>query len=243
MRIRKTVDFGKEKRISNINAPMFRNHRKRTDRLNGTSAAVKKINEEHSVDECEGTLIMNFAPHDWHIALTYSDENYVGVDEERAMKDKRNFICKLKRRCEKLGIELKYLTMSEQGVKSDKWHHHFVLPQAISIPLLYECWTFGQIRILNTLYANGDFRGLAKYYVDKTKGGQKEDDRQKGKRRYSFSKNCVKPVITYETNLADSWRKTPRAPKGWMIKKGSLYNSVDGWGGYPYQKYTLIKIE
>lgn len=243
MRIRKTVDLGNERRITNINAPMFGNHRRRSGKIRGTSDAVKKINEAHSVDECECTMKMNFVPHDWHIALTYSDENYPGVDEERALKDRRNFISKLKRRCEKCGIELKYLTMSEQGVRSNKWHHHFVLPQGISIAMMYECWAFGQIRILNTLYANGDFRGLAKYFVDKTKGGQKDDDRRKGQRRYSFSRNCIKPLITYETGLADTWLKNPRPPKGWRIKPDSVYNSEDGWAGYPYQKYTLVKNE
>ncbi len=243
MRIRKTVDFGNEKYITNINAPMYGNHKKRSSRIGGTSKAVKKLNENHAIDECEGILKMNFKPFDWHIALTYSDDNYVGKDEEQVKRDKRNFLSKLKRRCQKCGIELKYLTMSEQGVRSDKWHHHFVLPQEISIAMLYDCWKFGQIRILNTLYANGDFRGLATYFVDKTKGGQKDDDRIKGQRRYSFSHNCVKPIITYETGLSDTWLRNPRPPKGWRIKADSVYNSVDGWGGYPYQKYILVKIE
>ena len=240
MRIRKTVDFGNERHVTNVNAPMFGNHKKRIGRIQGTSQAVKKINEEHSIDYCFGKLRMNFRPCDWHIALTYSDENYVD-DEQRAMKDRRNFISKLRRRCIKAGIELKYLVMTEQGVKSKKWHHHFVLPQEISIAMLYECWQFGHIRILNTLYPDGDFRGLAKYFVDKTKGGQKEDDRKKGCSHYRFSKNCKDPVITYETGLSDTWLAVPRPPKGWRLKPDSLYNSVDGWGGYPYQKYILIR--
>ena len=56
-------------------------------------------------------------------------------------------------------------------------------------------------------------------------------------------KFCGKPVITYETGLADTWRKNPRPPKGWHIKPDSVYNSEDGWAGYPYQKYTLVKNE
>lgn len=240
-RIRKTVDFGNERHVTNVNAPMFGNHNSRGVSLRDTSEAVKKVNEEHSIDSCLGKLKMNFRPHDWHIALTYSDENYSGVDEKRALKDRRNFISKLRRRCRKAGIDLKYLVMSEQGVKSNKWHHHFVLPQEISIAMLYECWQFGQVRILNTMYSNGEFRGLAKYFVDKTKDGQKENDRRKGCSRYRFSKNCAEPKITYETGLSDTWLAVPRPPKGWVLKPDSLFNSVDGWGSYPYQKYILIK--
>ncbi len=242
MRIRKIVDYGNERHITNTNAPMFRNHKKRSKKLRGTSAAVKKINEEHSVDIAFGKLKMNFKPHDWHTALTYSDENYTD-DEDKVKRDKRNFISKLKNRCKKAGIELKYLTMTEQGVRSKKWHHHFILPQEIPISMLYECWKFGQIRILNTLYPDGDFRGLAKYFVDKTKGGQKDDDRERGKRRYSFSKNCIAPEITYETGLPDTWLSTPRPPRGWKLKPDSLYSDIDGWGGYPFQKYIIVKIE
>lgn len=243
MRIRKTIDLGNKRIITNSNAPMYGNHNKRVSKNAETAAAVKKLNEEHAIDMCEAMIEMNFRSFDWHIALTYSDESYADIDYERAMKDKRNFISKLRRRCKKIGIDVKYLTMTEQGVRSGKWHHHFVLPKEIPIDLMYECWPFGQIRILNVLYADGDFRGLAKYYVDKTKGGLKEDDRKKYERRYNFSLNCEKPKVTVETNLAESWLKVPRVPKGWMLVKDSLYNGIDSWGEYPFQKYVIIKID
>lgn len=242
-RLRKTIDFGDERRVSNIIAPMYGNHNKRLSRIAETAEAVKKINKSHAVDMCEGTLKMNFKPDDWHIACTYSDKCYAGVDYDRTVKDKRNFIAKLRRQCKKLGVELKYLTMTEEGVKSKKWHHHFVLPQEIPYPIIRKCWPFGQVRILNTLYVDGDFRGLAEYYVDKTKGGQKEDSRKKGERRFSFSLNCVKPKVTIEKNLSDSWFKVPRVPKGWALVKDSLYNGFDSWGNKFMQKYTLIKID
>lgn len=241
-RVRKTINCGNVKYIYNFIAPMYGNHKKRSGKLKGSSEAVKKINEIHAVDYCEAMINTNFSPHDWHIALTYDDEHYNGVDEERALKDRRNFINKLNRRCDKLGIDRRHLKMTEQGVRSKRWHHHFVLPQGIPPALMYECWTFGKIRILNTLYKDRDFRGLAQYFVDKTKGGAKEDDRPRYCHRYSFSRDCVKPIVTYETNLAEKWRDTPRPPVGWAIKPDSLYNSTDGFG-YNYQRYTLIKIE
>lgn len=106
-----------------------------------------------------------------------------------------------------------------------------------------ECWPFGQIRILNTLYANGDFSGLAKYYVDKTKGGQKEDDREKGCSHFRFSNNCTGPKVTYEALYSYHWLKTPRAPQGYYVKPGSVYEGTDPFGSYPYQKYILVRKE
>lgn len=241
-RVRKTIDCGNIRFISNFIAPMLGNHRKRADRSLETSERVKKINEIHKVDYCEGMLHNNFAPLDWHIALTYDDEHYNGVDEERAKKDTRNFRKKLERRCKKAGIELKYLTMTECGVRSARWHHHYVLPHSISIEMMYECWDKGSIRILNTLYKDGNFRGLAEYYVDKTKGGQKEDTAPRYKHKYSFSRNCAKPIVTYETDLSEKWRSTPLPPFGWQLKPDSLFNDVDSFG-YAYQKYTLIRID
>ena len=235
------MDYGSEKIITNMCAPMFGNHRKRCRKFRGSSDAVKKINQAHKVDTVEGILKMNFQPGDWHLALTYSDEN-VG-DEIKVRKDRRNFFAKLKRRCEKIGLEMKYISTVEQGVRSSKWHIHVVLPQKIPITTIFECWQFGQVRILNVLYRDGNFRGLAKYLVDRTKGGEIEDTSPAYSKSFSCSRNCVKPVITYETNLGESWRKTPRPPKGWAIKPDSIYNSSDGWGGYPYQKYVLVKIE
>ena len=242
-RVRKNIDCGKVRYVHNFIAPMFGNHAPRRKRSSETCPAVKKCNDDHNIDYVNAVLTMNFTVHDWHIALTYSDECADRLDEERVLKDRRNFITKLRRRCQKLGIELKYLTMTEQGVRSKRWHHHFVLPKEIPIPLLYECWGFGHIRILNTLYESpDDFRGLAKYYVDKSKGGTKEDDRLKGQHRYSFSRNCEKPEVTYETGLAASWRSVPIPPDGWTVKPGSLFNGIDELSGYPFQKYTLVRV-
>lgn len=240
-RVRKTIDCGNIRFISNFIAPMLGNHGKRSGKSLETSERVKKINEIHKVDYCEGMLHNNFVPLDWHVALTYDDEHCSGVDEERARKDTRNFRKKLERRCKKAGIELKYLTMTECGVRSARWHHHYVLPHSISIEMMYECWDKGSIRILNTLYKDGNFRGLAEYYVDKTKGGQKNDDSPRYKHKYSFSRNCTKPIVTYETGLGEKWRSAPVPPFGWRLKPDSLFNDVDSFG-YAYQKYTLIRI-
>ena len=236
--IKRTIYAGDEIYVTKINAPMFGNHNSRSERVKPTAPAVKKCSDFRAAELCEAKLKLNFRPHDWHIALTYSCPPEEQTDE-RCSKDLRNFLDKLKRRCIKNGITLKYLKMTEKGVRSHKIHHHLVLPQEISISMMYECWSFGQIRILNTLYANGDFKGLAEYFVDKTKGGQKDDDRKKGEHRFTFSRNCKEPKITYELIHFSRWNK-PAAPKGYIVKQDSIRTGTTS-AGFPYQRYTLIR--
>lgn len=236
--IKRTIDAGDEIFITKISAPMFGNHSSRSKKAKPTAPAVKKCSDFRAAELCEAKLKLNFRPHDWHIALTYSCTAEEQT-EERCAKDLRNFLDKLKRRCVKNDITLKYLKMTEKGVRSHKIHHHLVLPQEISIAMMYECWSLGQIRILGTLYPNGDLRGLAEYFVDKTKGGQKDDDRRKGEHRFSFSRNCAEPKITYEVINFSRW-KAPTAPRGFIVKKDSVRTGTT-LTGFPYQRYTLIR--
>lgn len=249
MYVKSEMDMGDEIKVRKVMAPMYGNHNRRSKRIKPSREAVKKINFQHRVDLCSAKLKMNFKPHDWHIALTFDPNQYPDVTEEFAKKARADFVVKLRKLCRHDGIELKYLYMSEVGVKSGRWHHHFVLPAptrhdpkaGVTTDMLYECWKYGHIRILNTLYQNGDFHGLAVYFCDKTKGGQSEDTRAGGRHSYQFSRNCVSPVITYEIISSANWSKKPRAKKGYRIKPGSIY-SGETPSGYPYQTYILQKV-
>ena len=218
--------------------PMLGNHNPRCRASRKSSEAVKKINEIHSVENCQAMLEMNFKPGDWHISLTYNDDNYT---EEKAvvMKRARQFVEKLRRWCKKHDVELKYLTMDEQGVKSKRWHHHFVLPSEIPIQVIRDLWQYGFVKLNNCLYdsING-FYGLALYFVDKTKGGRKEDDRKSRERRYRFSRNCIKPKITYEIMHSRSW--TDKPPKGMIEKPGSREEFVMADSNYPCRKIKWV---
>ena len=218
--------------------PMLDNHSPRRQTASETNEAVKKCNELHSVYNCQAMLELNFKPGDWHIALTYNDDN---VTDDRAVikKRARQFVERLRRRCVKLGIELKYLTMDEVGVRSKRWHHHFVLPQEIPIQLIRDLWPYGIVRLLNCLYTSDQgFEGLARYYVDKTKGGRKDDDRLPRERRYRFSRSCIKPKVTYEPMYSKEW--TDKPPKGMTEKPGSRQEFVMADGGYPCRRIKWI---
>lgn len=241
--VRKKIHIVTEDKVeiweTDCKMPMLGNHNSRSKSIKATSDTVKKINEIHSIENCQAMLEMNFKPGDWHIALTYNDDNYI-ADKDTVMKRARQFVEKLRRWCRKHDIELKYLTMDERGVKSKRWHHHFVLPAEIPIQVIRDVWKYGFVRLLNCLYEDNEkgFHDLAAYYVDKTKGGRKEDDRQPRERRYRFSRNCVKPKVTYEAMYSHSW--TDKPPMGMVEKPGSRYEFVMADGNYPCRKIKWV---
>ena len=235
--IKRTVEAGNKIFVSKFLAPMFGNHRSRSVRLKETSPSVKKCNDFHAAEKCEAKILVNFRPGDWHISLTYADvEN---LTEEQAKKDVRNFLDRLKRRCAKQNITLRYVKMTERSLKG-RLHHHLILPQEIPGQMILECWEHGIVKA-NALLGS-DVRGLAEYFVDKTKKGQKNDDRPKNTARYSFSRNCIEPKITYENISASKWRIEPKAPKGFMLDKNSVVTGTSKMG-YEYQRYTLVRIK
>ena len=236
MYIKRTVEAGSKIFIAKFSAPMLGNHKSRSRKIKETSAAHKKCNDFHAAEKCEAKILVNFRPGDLHISLTY--ENVDGLTEEQAKKDLRNFLDKIKRRCDKNNITLKYLKMTDKSCKG-RLHHHLVLPQEIPNDMILECWKHGIVKTIAML--TDDVRGLAEYFVDKTKKGQKDDDRPEFVPRYSFSRNCTEPKTRYEIIGAGKWLDEPRAPKGFIIDKNSLVTGVSK-RGFDYQRYTLIRI-
>ena len=107
----------------------------------------------------------------------------------------------------------------------------------------------GEVRVFKVFLAgrihfsifdnSGDYSKLAAYLVKET-----SETFRSGKisgKRWNASKNLVKPKIEKEIVSADSWTKSPKAMKGYFIPKTSIEMDVDAFG-YPYQKYTMIKI-
>ena len=249
IRLRKVKDFGSFKEIENyIYAPMYGNHSARGEKSKETAAAVKKVNERKTAEKVEDKIKANFHPKDWYLTLTYLDA-YLPKDEAGAIKDMRNFLDRLKRHCKKNGIVLKYLKTTEQGEKRKRWHHHIILPGQIKFEDLENIWGKGSINP-KRLWSEGNtddkkdrlnVHNLAEYFVGVHKKGKTSEDREKHKKRYSFSRNCTEPKVTYEV-MAPRWLKNPRIPKGWEMAAGSLEEYKDAYG-LLHQKYRIVKKE
>ena len=247
VRVRKIKDFGLYREIENyITAPMLGNHSSRSGRVKKTVAAVAKANDRHTVEAVEDKIKANFHPRDWFLTLTYWDGELPN-EEQRAKKDLRNFLDAIKRICTKKGIDFKWLKTTERGQRNGRLHHHLVIPGGITLEEIESKWRHGSV-FPRRLWADGNnqrdgdrlnVHNLAEYFVGIHKRGKASHERPQNKKRYSFSRNCIEPKITYEA-MSPKWLNVPRAPEGWKIAPGSLCEYTDAYG-LRHQRYVILR--
>lgn len=125
-----------------------------------------------------------------------------------------------------------------------------ILPKWIPYDVLCDAWSAGFVKPGRPLYGNNDYMPLAKYLLTGTEGKAEHSEygfediddcyHQKCGRRYTPSKNLVRPEPQVEWIEAASWRRNPKPPKGYTLAE--LYNGEDIWG-FPYQIYRLNRVE
>lgn len=244
-RYRKTKDFGQWREVENfILCPMYGKTSARGAREKSTSKSCQKINDKHAVERVEDKIKANFTVQDWFITLGYAAQP---PNEEQAVKDIGNFIRRLKTLYSKNNVELKYLKTIEQGSRSHKWHAHMIIPKGIPIEDIERCWGHGDI-FPRRLWSDGNnsrdgdrlnVHNLAEYFVGTKKHGKASGERPKDKKRYSFSRNCREPKITYE-RMSPNWRKIPKDTAKWQLLPQSLTEYTDAYG-FKHQKYTQVR--
>ena len=161
----------------------------RAAKKNVTPAKQKRLNDERARRRLIQLADANFTEKDIHLTLTYRNE----VDLQRSRKDIRNFLLRVKREREKLGLEeLKYIYTIEgsreltKGSAVNRIHVHMLMNGGISRERLEEIWEMG--------YANADRlqpteRGLeeiASYIIKEARG-------RDGGRKWSASRNLKQP--------------------------------------------------
>ncbi len=160
----------------------------------------------------------NFDKNDYHLTLSYDDENLPGTFEE-AERDAGNMIDRIKRLGKKLGVPPpKYLYLTECYDKNGKpcrIHHHILISTRLSRDQLESLWRKKGMRKGEQIgFANADriraknngIERLARYI---TKYPERADDvedefelkdlhqRPRGKRRWHQSANLIIPYATY----------------------------------------------
>lgn len=161
----------------------------RAARKNITKAKQQRLNDERARRRLVLLADANFTERDIHLTLTYKHETTLPA----CRKDIRNFLLRVKRYREKLGMEeLKYIytiegkTELRQGFPVHRMHIHMLMNGGVSRERLEEMWEMG--------YANADRlqpteRGLeeiASYIF-------KEARDRKGCRKWSASRNLKQP--------------------------------------------------
>ena len=157
---------------------------------NMTPAKQKRLNDERARRRLIQLADANFGEQDIHLTLTYRHETTLPA----CRKDIRNFLLRVKRYREKLGMEeLKYIytiegkTELSKGFPVSRIHVHMLMNGGVSRERLEEMWEMG--------YANADRlqpteRGLeeiASYIIKEARGKDHA-------RKWSASRNLKRPL-------------------------------------------------
>lgn len=217
-----------------------REGQKRGPNVGTSGEKTAKINEKYSEMMLRRIINTNFNHNDIHLVLTYRKENRPTPGQGR--KDLQLFLRRMREEYRRRGSELKYVAVTEYMASAI--HHHLVINN-IDMETIIRLWPHGQPRP-TYLHRNGDYSKLAMYLVKETnrhlKRGQPIGEHEKASgKRWSCSRNLIRPKAKKEIIAADSWTKTPRATAGFYIDTDSIEYGITE-EGYPFQRYRMCKI-
>lgn len=240
MYIRKTYDMGWIKEVEkyypgNYGAPGV----KRGPRRKKTPEEMEKQNQRNRAKKVQRLIIANFHEGDWHLVLSYKPASRP-ADHKAAKKDISDFLTAMRKEFKKAGIPLKYIMVTERG-KRGAWHHHLILEDVqingkSTKQLVMKYWTKGG-RAFFPLYEDGEYEKLAEYII------KKETKEENEGCSYSRSRNLIIPEPKKEQIHRRRWNKDPKPQKGWYIIRDSLVNGINPVTGYPYQHYTMRRLD
>ena len=206
----------------------------RMKKKKATPEQIRKVNQWNKERQCWRKMKLNFQDNDYWVTLTYKPENRP-EDMEKAAKDIRKWLNKVRTQYKKRGAELKWMRNIEVGTRG-AWHIHIIVNRIPDTDvILAKAWKHGQIQN-QLLYQKGEFEKLANY-ITKTP----ETDKRLREANYSASRNL--PIPEPEKKVYKHWKTwgKVRVPKGWEVEKDSLHEGINDLTGYQYRSYTLIR--
>lgn len=242
MYIRNEYDLGRVIQVEhyypgNFGAP----GKPRQPKRKRTPEDIERQNRTNRAKKIQRIILANFKEGDWHLILKYKPgerpETY-----ERAKKNLKNFLDKIRRVYKKKGYQLKFIAVTERGKKGQALHHHIIIedihtPDFNTVDLIKKMWP--GFKTFIDLYEDGDYENLAEYIV---KIETKEEE-EKGKATYSRSRNLIIPKPKRKKLLRRKWPDEPKPKKGYMIIPSTVYNGINPVTMYPYQHYSMKRIE
>ena len=190
--------------------PVFaKGNTRRKKKYKPTSEMQAKLNQRNAERTLTRILNANFGEEDISVTLTYS-KDYLPESFENAEKDARNFLRRVKRLRAKKGIdEIKYVLIPGPG----RFHFHIPMNGGIDDRELQKLWPYGYCNTIHFQFNENGIEGHARYIakqfedsgeidifdmfdINEETGEVIENEkskRAKGKRRYSCSKNIIRP--------------------------------------------------
>lgn len=133
-----------------------------------TAAAQERLNREMRTRKLSDLINLNFTKKDIQLKLDYSAfkrEHGRNPDPDECLKIINNFMRRLKRLYNRLGIDLKYIYCSEVGTRGKISHHHLIVSGGVDIGLIRELWHEGGCWCRPLFFNTKGCYDLAGYFV------------------------------------------------------------------------------
>ena len=164
--------------------PTYRKAGKRRGKFRETSEFQKKLNDRHARDALTWTIHANFDSSAVAFSPTYSDDCYP-EDETQFNRDARNFVSRVGRLYKKAGKEFRYVIIRAYGEEHGRLHLHFIFSGGVSYAEIKRAWGLGRCNYKQLEFDECGVVDLSAYL---------SDQRHVGARRWSGSRNLVKPI-------------------------------------------------
>lgn len=163
-----------------------------------TAPKQKNLNNKRSKRYFGQLVKSNFGEGDLHLTLTY-DNKFLPDTEEAAEAEARNYIRRLQRARRKKGLDpLKYLLVTEKGVKSKRIHHHLIINGGLDRDEMELLWSRpkkkGEKRGKPLGWANADRIRLDDNGIEALAEYLSKDPQ--GRKRWNQSQNLKKPMVS-----------------------------------------------
>ena len=222
---------------------------RRRKRCKVSSEAQKKINNRQAVRKLRRLINANFRYQDWHIDMGYVRHEGELRDKEQMREDMAKFLRKLRKLYKKAGQQLKYIHIMEVGERGSR-HHHMILNHAkgIDTGMIQQAWNEvyeGRSFIhFSPLDRSGNYGKLASYLVKYTEKTVGTDDALMQK-RWSCSRNLVRPVTVKKVISRYDVLREPTAVAGYCIDKQSIEHGyyAPEYGGFEFVRYILVRVK
>ena len=175
-----------------------------------TSDMQARLNQRNAERALVWLLNANFNEDDISLTLTY-DKLHLPLTYEDAERQAKNFLRRVKRLRAKMNLdEIKWVMIPGAG----RYHFHIVMNGGIDNKVLQRIWPYGYCNSTHLIFNENGIEGLAKYAakqfeldevdifsmfdINEETGEVTEKDgkaasRAKGKRRYTCSRNIIRP--------------------------------------------------
>ncbi|MBR2674310.1 MAG: hypothetical protein IKE52_02500 [Mogibacterium sp.] len=207
----------------------------RSQKNNPTREAVVKNNDRIAVRLLTMLMNANFHPGDWHITLTYRD---VPPEQAEAKRQIKNFKDRLGREYAKRGIKFRWIEVTEYN--NHRIHHHMVLTY-IEPEVIERQWKCGHVRF-TSLDRTRNYRKLAEYYIKETSKTMREPGNET-KKRWSSSRNLIRPIVKREKVSASIMWENPKAIKGYEIDEDTVRRYEHPYTGIEHLEYMMCSTD